>query len=554
MKELFEKWNRHIQEEKASNTIALIAGKFKPPHRGHLEMIQHYSSLADRVIVLVSPLPKEIGDGKEVNVGQSINIWNIYLQDAGLQNVQVLESPTNSPVRAVFDFVGNDDNNPDFAQNGDKIILGVSTKGGDESRFAGNVQKYAKENVKILNPAKYAFNPSPPAVNATDFRAALAKNEDIRPFLPETSQNDRSIERITSLFSNNVQENTKNTFNSWREFLNEGGNVFAGRTESIPREFIHPTLERYYQELKRLFPLKNRVFGSFKPVGSVGKKDLSGDIDLAIDSSDIFPNGEVNPKELMDWNIDPEKWKETFDKFKKRSRTRTDKEIGWRAFFSELAEYIDNNSELIVADLKKISPSTMFSLFPQITDEGEQKDVGVQIDWMIGNRQWLEFAYYSDPPSQEDKYLKGLHRTQLMLSMFLVKGMSYDHSSGLKDKETRKLITDDPYEVTRLLGKVYGGRIDRKETNNFHSLHNWLKSNSSASEYDEAIGAFIKILDRTKSVKLKDKSTGEVIHCGYIPKELEDLWIQKQEELDLRGKYICRDTNEKIWNHINEKY
>ena len=41
----------------------------------------------------------------------------------------------------------------------------------------------------------------------------------------------------------------------WRRFLTEGGNVFKGeRVGAIPLEFIEPTLERYYEELGRLFP------------------------------------------------------------------------------------------------------------------------------------------------------------------------------------------------------------------------------------------------------------------------------------------------------------
>tara|TARA_R110002020_G_scaffold200272_4_gene402418 strand:- start:4688 stop:5728 length:1041 start_codon:yes stop_codon:yes gene_type:complete len=334
---------------------------------------------------------------------------------------------------------------------------------------------------------------------------------------------------------------------NWRGFLNEGGNIFAGQTASIPREFIHPTLERYYLELKRLFPLKRKSFGAFRPIGSVGKKEMSGDIDLAANASELFPGGEVTAEELKKWNIDPNDWQVTFDIFRKRARSRADSEIGWRAFLSELAKYINDNSDMIMVNLENIGPGIMFSLFPQFDSKGEQQDIGVQIDWMIGNRDWLEFAYYSDPPSKDDEFLKGLHRTQLMLAMFFTKGISYNHSVGLKDRKTKKLITNEPSEVVRLLGSIYGGRMGRETTNNFHSLHNWLKSNASTEEYDDAIGKYLKILDRTKGVSVRDNRTGETKGCGYIPKELEDIWIDRQEELGLTGKFLCRDTNETLW-------
>jgi dienelactone hydrolase len=54
--------------------------------------------------------------------------------------------------------VGNEDNDPQKAQPGDHVILGVSTKGGDHSRFAGSVQQYARDGVRILAGEQYAVN------------------------------------------------------------------------------------------------------------------------------------------------------------------------------------------------------------------------------------------------------------------------------------------------------------------------------------------------------------------------------------------------------------
>ena len=81
-------------------------------------------------------------------------------------------------------------------------------------------------------------------------------------------------------------------------------------------------------------------------------------------------------------------------------------------------------------------------------------------------------------------------------------------------------------------------------------MYGWLKENSTPEEYQKVISTYLKILDSTKSVKMRDQLTGEEVQCGYVPKELEDFWIQNQQELNLKGKYICRDINEKIWNHI----
>ena len=44
-------------------------------------------------------------------------------------------------------------------------------------------------------------------------------------------------------------------FENWRHFVTEGGNVFVGEdVDAIPLEYIQPTLDKYYEELSRLFP------------------------------------------------------------------------------------------------------------------------------------------------------------------------------------------------------------------------------------------------------------------------------------------------------------
>ena len=112
-----------------------------------------------------------------------------------------MESPVNSRVGAAFNFIANEDNNPDWAQPGETVILGVSTKGGDEARFGKDAQKYAGEDITVLSGAGYAIDPSGPnftsaitgePLSASDMREAIA-NEDLETFteyLPTTLKND----------------------------------------------------------------------------------------------------------------------------------------------------------------------------------------------------------------------------------------------------------------------------------------------------------------------------------------------------------------------------
>ena len=83
-----------------------------------------------------------------------------------------------------------------------------------------------------------------------------------------------------------------------QEILFEGGNVF-GTTSSIKKEYILPTLEKFTSELKRIYP---KINFKFSTLGSVGKKDESGDIDLGM-SVDQFMTKDGEPL-LSNWDID----------------------------------------------------------------------------------------------------------------------------------------------------------------------------------------------------------------------------------------------------------
>jgi len=84
-----------------------------------------------------------------------------------------------------------------------------------------------------------------------------------------------------------------------------GGNVFADKTAPILRENILPTLKAYFAELEQLFP-HQVIFDMFyfETLGSVGKKPVSGDIDLGINSNHIFDVHTDNlSNQLKSWNL-----------------------------------------------------------------------------------------------------------------------------------------------------------------------------------------------------------------------------------------------------------
>jgi len=179
-------WAIDEQEETSPDippgkTIAIVPGAFKPPHLGHLGMVMTYSSMADEVVVLISS-PKKLKsqrtiNGKSVTAQNSKQIWDMMISDAGLTNVLVQISNEPSPVRATFQYVGED--GP--LDPGTTLILGASRKGGDHKRWAG-ADKYIKPGVKLIDPAVSAVVPELRGdgvpFSATDARNALSNNED----------------------------------------------------------------------------------------------------------------------------------------------------------------------------------------------------------------------------------------------------------------------------------------------------------------------------------------------------------------------------------------
>ena len=142
-------------------TIALFPGAFKPPHKGHFNVVQKLLKAADQVVVLVSP---KMRDG--VSAEEAVAVWNLYKNKFdGPVEIRVA---AESPVGETYDVVKN---NPDT----DFI---VAFGKGEESRFA-SMEK--NPNAKVFDAGTVE------GANATNLRMALAsKNEEeIAKYLPD---------------------------------------------------------------------------------------------------------------------------------------------------------------------------------------------------------------------------------------------------------------------------------------------------------------------------------------------------------------------------------
>ena len=295
-----------------------------------------------------------------------------------------------------------------------------------------------------------------------------------------------------------------------------GGNVFDS-TAPIKKEHIKPTLLGFFKQFKTIFPKAEPFFREMKTLGSVGKKDYSGDIGLALAGSS-FDNVE-------DWGLDEKHVQALFEGFKKRARTSSDDQLMKRAVIVAIAQKIAEADTEIIADVKGSSAGALFLLFPQYDENNEVVGQNVQIDVNVGDVDWLQFAYHSATYSGN---VKGLHRTQLLVSLFSQKGFTFSHNYGVKDKQSQEIVANTPQQAIDLLNKSYDLNLDRDTIGDYFKLMETLEGGLSQQDLNAVYDTYLKILDSTRA---------------DIPEDLQQYWIDNQERLGLKGKFLPDDSN-----------
>ena len=134
-------------------SVAIVGGAFKPPHLGHVSMVDHYAALADKVKIIISNPKSDASQRFCGNVcltaDMSSQLWNLLLGSRPNVTVEVSSSP--SPITVAYDSVM-----PGHPyETGTTVYLGASVKGGDIKRFSGAVKK-ADPNLDVPDPGLHA--------------------------------------------------------------------------------------------------------------------------------------------------------------------------------------------------------------------------------------------------------------------------------------------------------------------------------------------------------------------------------------------------------------
>lgn len=144
-----------VKAETGPSSIAVVPGAFKPPHKGHLNMVEQLAAVADKVVVVISR-PLKGGrqlpvSGKVVDADHAEQIWRAFLDKSPAgPKTQVIQSPSASPVGVTYDFVMKEPEpgNDLIAPSGAKVILGCGDKEDDKTRYQTIVSK-ARDDLEI---------------------------------------------------------------------------------------------------------------------------------------------------------------------------------------------------------------------------------------------------------------------------------------------------------------------------------------------------------------------------------------------------------------------
>ena len=203
------KYLAEIIIEPTPKKVALYPGAFKPPHRGHFELVQRLSKVSDEVLIIISPIAR---DG--ITAQQSLSVWKLYLPL--LPKAKAWIADVASPVSFVYDYIKS------YPQQDIQVAFGK----GEEDRFKALLNKEKYPNVKVYDAGNIE------GLSATNLRNAVNSNNppEIAKFLPQ------GIEVNDFLNALGYNPRTEPTFNSINE--NISNSEFIQALTSLTKYYV----------------------------------------------------------------------------------------------------------------------------------------------------------------------------------------------------------------------------------------------------------------------------------------------------------------------------
>jgi cytidyltransferase-like protein len=224
-------------EPELVQTVAVFPGSFKPPHKGHMAVVEYLADRFDKVIVFVSDPKKAENIRMNLPASKSAEIFNLYIAEAGLADKAVAQAslfPT--PIAAAFDYAVKEKFDPPA-----KVYFATSEK--DADRYPQTtLDKQAVKNptLRSLHSITLPAITGPQGVvSAKQLRAIIAdadmsreeKRDELVNYIPDYLDNSSIDMLMNILMPEEIAEMSGMA----------GGAVqgFAGRKEELIEEILN---------------------------------------------------------------------------------------------------------------------------------------------------------------------------------------------------------------------------------------------------------------------------------------------------------------------------
>ena len=137
-------------ESKVSRTkVAIFPGKFKPPHLGHIHLIEQAAKKVDKVLVIIANKPQD-GVDKSWTPEESKKIFSKLMPNDIKSKVEVLISNKPSPVLDTYELLENSkEKNVDYL-----LIKSTKDDAEGDKRFSQAAMQKALDKNKESIPTK----------------------------------------------------------------------------------------------------------------------------------------------------------------------------------------------------------------------------------------------------------------------------------------------------------------------------------------------------------------------------------------------------------------
>jgi len=118
--------------------ISLIAMSAKPFHKGHMQLIEYANNNSDTCILYISTNDRSRKGELSINGNKMLHIWkNIIEKYIDTKKTQLIYTQ-ESPVKLIYDFIKNNQNN----------IINIYTGNDDEKRYSSLTNE---KNINIIS-------------------------------------------------------------------------------------------------------------------------------------------------------------------------------------------------------------------------------------------------------------------------------------------------------------------------------------------------------------------------------------------------------------------